>query len=108
MWPKYDKPFFFHIRNDLLKNDKNAVTVCFVPKVVGEKIFSIGVAICNKKDTFNKKLGRLISEGRARKLYTNVVITANKKRLQFQMKIVIKWGKACPIVSHEWDIGIAP
>jgi len=63
-FPKYETPFFFHIR-DLYKNANGratGVTVCFIPTESG---FAPGVSICSESDNFNKKLGRRIAHGRA-------------------------------------------
>lgn len=64
VWPKYQRPFYFHFRN---VGKSKAVTVCMVPIGEGEKRFEMGVARCNEKDNFSKKIGRAIAEGRANK-----------------------------------------
>ena len=60
MWPKYDVPFFFHIRD----REDGEATVCFVPVEPGTAKFAPGVAVC-RADNYNKKVGRAISLGRA-------------------------------------------
>jgi len=75
MWPKYDKPFFFH-DIELDNEHYKAITSCIVPTGVGKTIFNCGVAICSNEDSFNKKMGRRIAEGRARKYGHNCSIQA--------------------------------
>jgi len=62
MWPKYDKPFFFHFRD---MQTFSAVTVCMQPEAPDSKKFRAGLACCSSIDNFSKKIGRNISEGRA-------------------------------------------
>ena len=65
------KPLYFHFRllNPVLPghqpNSKGGVTVCFVPESNGS--LSAGVAVCSPEDTYCKRVGRLISHGRAKK-----------------------------------------
>lgn len=66
MWPKYEKPFFFHFRFDEDMRAFNAATVCMTPCSTGEGKFKAGLALCSTLDNFSKKIGRCISEGRAR------------------------------------------
>lgn len=72
MFPKYDdRPFFFHFNKNGYDNGAdlkklNGVTVCFMPEEEGNPNFSVGVAACCRADTFSKKIGRMISEGRSR------------------------------------------
>jgi len=61
VFPKYDRPFYFHSREYA---GISGITICAIP--VGEESFNCGISICNSIDNFNKKLGRTISEGRAR------------------------------------------
>jgi len=62
-WPKYDRPFFFHVNTDLLAFKE--ITVCAKPKEPGSEYFAVGVACCSKGDSYNKKLGNRIARGRA-------------------------------------------
>jgi len=75
-WPKYNKPFFFHMR---LEDNAHftGITACAVPTGIGEKDFKVGFSICDVKDNFNKKMGRRISEGRAVKYGINNIVQAN-------------------------------
>jgi hypothetical protein len=52
---------FFHT-----KPERNKRRATFAGIVEGKTI-SIGVSVCSTKDNFQKKLGRTIAEGRARK-----------------------------------------
>jgi hypothetical protein len=72
VWPKLNKPFYFHFRN---LNKCNGATVCCIPASIGAKNFNIGIAKCSKSDMYSKKLGRMIAEGRANK--SNQSILAN-------------------------------
>lgn len=73
MWPKYDKPFYFHFRDedaDKPRHDNQvfrAITVCMKPIEKGGKKFKAGLACCSLMDNFSKKKGRMIAEGRAEK-----------------------------------------
>ena len=67
---KTDKPQFYHFRlvdQEYLDQpaSKGGVTICFVPNSVGG--YAAGVAICSNFENYNKKIGRLIAEGRTRK-----------------------------------------
>ena len=47
---------------------RNGFTVCLISENIDGKEYSaLGIAQCSKKDQFNKKVGRLISYGRALK-----------------------------------------
>jgi hypothetical protein len=62
---KYVKFRFRHLKDE---NNKLLATLCsFVDD--NNKIVSIGLAICSKKDNFNRKIGSMISFGRAMKSY---------------------------------------
>lgn len=62
MWPKYNKPFYFHFRDGQYLN---GVTVCAKPVNEGEQVFKVGVACCTPQDNFSKRVGRSIAEGRS-------------------------------------------
>lgn len=70
MFPKYDRPFFFHFnkRTDTHRNlgKANGVTVCFLPQGPGNSEFVVATATAAKMDNFSKKKGRMIAEARAR------------------------------------------
>jgi len=65
MWPKYNKPFYFHFRED--DRYLNGITVCMKPVSEGKQVFKVGVACCTPQDNFSKKIGRSIAAGRAEK-----------------------------------------
>ena len=80
MFPKYDRPFFFHFnpqRGDINLGDKNGLTVCFMPQEPGNTEFKVGHAICSERDSFSKKIGRDIAEGRAKKNMMEWVVSAS-------------------------------
>jgi hypothetical protein len=52
---------FFHT-----KPEKNKRRATFAGIIEG-KIIKVGISVCSHKDNFQKKLGRIIAEGRARK-----------------------------------------
>lgn len=57
-----DKTLFFHG----VTTDGYHFTVAGIikPRTLLKPVLKIGISICSVKDTFNKKRGRLISEGR--------------------------------------------
>lgn len=63
-WPKFETPFFFHIRDldDNPLKKASGITVCFIPTESG---FAPGIAVCSRVDNFSRKVGRAISYGRA-------------------------------------------
>jgi len=63
-WPKFDKPFYFHMERD--SEVTNGVTVCAIPVDKEKKLFRFGSAMAHDQDTYCKKIGRTIAEGRAR------------------------------------------
>jgi hypothetical protein len=93
MWPKYDKPFFFYVRDRFMKSTStNGVTVCFVPSEEG---FAPGIAVCSTRDNFCKKTGRDVAFGRAEKSFsTNTFVKAanydelSNKATELAMKAV--------------------
>jgi len=62
---KYKAEFIFHERfADFFSSKLNAFTLAVVFTDTGA---ALGIAQCSEKDQFNKKIGRLIALGRARK-----------------------------------------
>lgn len=61
MFPKYEKPFYFHFQK---VEGKRGMTVCAIPD--GESNVNVGIAICNPKDNYNKRAGRKIAMTRAK------------------------------------------
>lgn len=77
MWPKYDKPFYFHFRDTALPaNFYNGATVCLQPVKPGVPEFKVGIALCSGKDNFSKRIGRAISSGRAKR--SKATVSANE------------------------------
>jgi hypothetical protein len=47
---------------------RNGATACYQEQETdGKKSLLVGVAICGENDSYNKRMGRMISEGRMRK-----------------------------------------
>ena len=93
MWPKYNKPFFFHIR-DTETSEYKGITACAVPTGLGDVNFKLGFSLCDKSDNFNKRMGRRIAEGRAHKYGHNTLVSATdlaelKKVVQEEATLVI-------------------
>lgn len=59
--------FHFYGVKSFPKGKKHVTRMVSLSGVITERGLQIGQAICSEKDTFNKKLGRTISEGRALK-----------------------------------------
>lgn len=63
---EYEKIRFYHFRDlGCYSHQFNGVTVAVIVPVKSE--VCLGVATCSSDDQFNKKLGRVISQGRAEK-----------------------------------------
>lgn len=72
-FPKYDRPFFFHYRDEV--KNSNGITVCALP--AGEQTFVVSTAKCSLADIYSKKKGRAIAEGRAQKRKRAFVVRAS-------------------------------
>jgi len=84
VWPKKNSPFIFHDRQN--SESTNGVTICAFPTGIGEGLFKCGVAICNLRDNFNKKLGIRIATGRALKNKVHFIRASNFKHLKDEIK----------------------
>lgn len=75
-WPKYERPFYFHFRDDQFNAASNGITVCMKPHRGYE--FNVGVACCSKIDNFSRKIGRSIATGRS----TESMVTATARNMK--------------------------
>ena len=64
---------------------KNRFTIAIVP--TSETSVDVGVAVCSKNDTFVKKIGRQIAEGRARKKPTLSYANVDTKTIEGMLQI---------------------
>ena len=90
VWPKYDKPFYFHFRENPFNAISNGITVCMKPhkdRVGIDGEFKVGVACCSKVENFGRKLGRDISTGRAK--ISNTIVGASGMRELKEKAILI-------------------
>jgi hypothetical protein len=85
VWPKYEKSFYFHFRDN--NQYLSGVTVCMKPQSKGEKVFRVGVSCCTPQDNFSKRVGRYIAEGRAN-ISDKTIEAANLDELRKKAELV--------------------
>jgi hypothetical protein len=59
------RPYFYYIRNSI---GQKIFTVCLLVRM-NDFVIGRGVAVCSSLDQFDKKIGRAIAQGRARKAF---------------------------------------
>ena len=60
----------------------NGMTICAIPQKINGNLFRVGYSIARKGDNFNKKMGRTISEGRARSENSIEIRSSNFQELR--------------------------
>ena len=65
-------PYFYYLRNAV---SEKVFTVCLMARMSDTLEISRGVAVCSKLDQFNKKVGRSVAQGRARKAFVSMGVT---------------------------------
>lgn len=88
--------FFGHGVSD---DRRNRFTIAILP--VDATTVNVGVSVCGRYDTFNKKIGRQMAEGRARKrhtmMYTGSTVDTTTIEGMLKLKSTIKDEVACRI-----------
>lgn len=84
--PNKHEVFFGH---GLSTHKNQMFTVAIVPS--DDRTVNVGVAVCNKKDQFNKKIGRMVSHGRALKCpvlqFSDGDTTTIEGMLEYKMRV---------------------
>lgn len=90
-----DRKEFLHLRFTDTSGQPlphGGVTVCYLPS---EGKAKIGIAMCSPEQNFNRKIGRLISEGRAKtsELLTDLVKTQGELLEALQEPVTTRWNE---------------